>query len=83
MSLRILHIDTGRELRGGQRQVLLLMKGLREAGHESVLLARENTPLWRAAVENDLFVHDVKMRNVRKYSGGADVVHAHDARSHT
>jgi glycosyltransferase involved in cell wall biosynthesis len=78
-----LHIDTGRELRGGQRQVLLLMKGLREAGHESVLLARENTPLWRAAVENDLFVHDVKMRNVRKHSGPADVVHAHDARSHT
>jgi glycosyltransferase involved in cell wall biosynthesis len=81
--LRILHIDTGRELRGGQRQVLLLMKGLREAGHESVLLARENTPLWRAAVENDLFVHDVKMRNVRKYSGGVDVVHAHDGRSHS
>jgi glycosyltransferase involved in cell wall biosynthesis len=83
VSLRVLHIDTGRELRGGQRQVLLLMKGLREAGHESVLLARENTPLWRAAVENDLFVHDVKMRNVRKHSGPADVVHAHDARSHT
>ncbi len=83
MSLRILHIDTGRELRGGQWQVLLLMKGLRDAGHESVLLARENTPLWRAAVENDLLVHDVKMRNVRKHSGCADVVHAHDARSHT
>ena len=83
MSLRILHIDTGRELRGGQRQVLLLMRGLREAGHESVLLARENSPLWRSAVENDLFVHDVKMRNVRKHSSRADVVHAHDARSHT
>ncbi len=83
MSLRILHIDTGRELRGGQRQVLLLIKGLKEAGHESVLLARENTPLWRAAVENDLLVHDMKIRNVRKHSGRADVVHAHDARSHT
>jgi glycosyltransferase involved in cell wall biosynthesis len=83
VSLRILHIDTGRELRGGQRQVLLLMKGLREAGHESVLLARENTPLWRAAVENDLLVYDVKLRNLRKHSGCADVVHAHDARSHT
>jgi phosphohistidine swiveling domain-containing protein len=81
--LRILHIDTGRELRGGQRQVLLLMKGLREAGHEPVLLARENTPLWRAAVENDLFVHAMKIRNVRKHSGRADVVHAHDARAHT
>ena len=83
MSLRVLHIDTGRELRGGQRQVLLLMKGLREAGHESVLLARENTPLWRAAVENDLLVHDVKMRNIRKHSSAVDVVHAHDARSHS
>lgn len=83
MSLRILHIDTGRELRGGQRQVLLLMKGLREAGHESVLVARENTPLWRAAVGDDFVVYGMKLWNIRKHSARADVVHAHDARAHT
>jgi glycosyltransferase involved in cell wall biosynthesis len=83
VSVRVLHIDCGRELRGGQRQVLLLMKGLREAGHESTLLARQNGPLWQAAVEADFVVHDTKLRNVRKYSERADVVHAHDARSHT
>jgi glycosyltransferase involved in cell wall biosynthesis len=83
VNLRILHIDMGRELRGGQRQVLLLMKGLREAGHESVLVARENAPLWRAAVGDDFLVYDMKLRNIRKHSARADVVHAHDARSHT
>ena len=83
MSLRVLHIDLGRELRGGQRQVLLLMKGLREAGHECILLGRENAPLWRAAVESDFLVHDMKLWTVRKQSDHADVVHVHDARSHT
>jgi glycosyltransferase involved in cell wall biosynthesis len=81
--VRVLHIDMGREMRGGQRQVLLLMKGLREAGHESILLARENGPLWRAAVEADFVVYGAKLRHIRKHSERADVVHAHDARSHT
>jgi glycosyltransferase involved in cell wall biosynthesis len=81
--VRVLHIDLGREMRGGQRQVLLLMRGLREAGHESILLARENSPLWRAAVDADFVVHAGKWRNLRKHSKIADVIHAHDARSHT
>jgi len=83
VSVRVLHIDLGREMRGGQRQVLLLMRGLREAGHESILLARENAALWRAAVDADFVVHAGKWSNLRKHSKSADVVHAHDARSHT
>ena len=59
------------------------MKGLREAGHECILLGRENAPLWRAAVESDFLVHDMKLWTVRKQSDHADVVHVHDARSHT
>ena len=38
--MRILHVDTGRSLRGGQRQLLMLLKGLKERGHEQTLLAR-------------------------------------------
>lgn len=83
MSVRILHIDMGREWRGGQRQVLLLMKGLREAGHEPVLLARENAPLWQAAVGDDFLIHKARLRDLREHAARADVVHAHDARSHT
>ncbi len=39
-NVNVLHLDTGQEWRGGQGQVLLLMRGLRSRGHASVLLAR-------------------------------------------
>ena len=47
--MRILHLDAGREMRGGQWQVLRLIEGLAAAGVESTLLAREDAPLFTAA----------------------------------
>ena len=38
--MRVLHLDTGREMRGGQWQALRLVEGLRAGGVESTLLAR-------------------------------------------
>ncbi len=81
--MRALHIDTGAEMRGGQRQVLLLMEGLRSAGHESILLARESSPLWSAAKTAGFDVHDADTRELWRESRHADIVHAHDARAHT
>jgi glycosyltransferase involved in cell wall biosynthesis len=81
--VRILHIDTGREMRGGQRQVLLLMKGLREAGHESVLLARREAALWNCASVEGFAVYAARLTEVWRHSGGVDLTHAHDARAHT
>jgi L-malate glycosyltransferase len=81
--LRIVHIDIGREMRGGQHQVLLLLKALREAGHQSTLLARENSPLWRAAEAEGFQVHPAGITAVWRHSRNADVIHAHDARAHT
>jgi glycosyltransferase involved in cell wall biosynthesis len=43
--LRIVHIDTGRDLRGGQRQLLLLAEGMREAGHAQVIVCPEGSAL--------------------------------------
>ena len=40
--MRILHLDAGREMRGGQWQVLRLIQGLAAAGVESTLLARRH-----------------------------------------
>lgn len=37
--MRVLHVDTGRTLRGGQRQVLLLLRELAALGVEQTLLA--------------------------------------------
>jgi glycosyltransferase involved in cell wall biosynthesis len=81
--LRILHVDTGRELRGGQRQVLLLLNGLRAAGEECTLLARASSPLFESATEAGFPVYPVGLRTLRLHSRSADLVHAHDARAHT
>ena len=74
--MRVLHLDTGRELRGGQRQALILYYGLQREGIEQTFLCRgvlrdrngggriSAAAVWRAA-------------------GQADLIHAHDAKSHT
>jgi hypothetical protein len=81
--MRILHLDSGREMRGGQWQVLSLHRGLIDDGYDSVLLAPERSPLLEAAVGADL-PHDI-LRPLRLglLSRQFDLVHAHDARSHT
>ncbi|MBV9265094.1 MAG: glycosyltransferase family 4 protein [Acidobacteriaceae bacterium] len=81
--LRVLHIDTGTEMRGGQYQVLLLMKALREAGDSQVFLGRPKTELWRQAADAGFAVHRASLANVWRRSKRVDVVHAHDARAHT
>lgn len=45
--MRVLHIDSGREMRGGQWQALYLMVGQKTLGWEPVLLAPGASPLAR------------------------------------
>jgi glycosyltransferase involved in cell wall biosynthesis len=47
--LRVLHVDTGRTWRGGQRQALLLATALAERGHASLCAFQARTPLAREA----------------------------------
>ena len=81
--MRILHIDTGAELRGGQRQALLLMQGLRAAGHESVLLCLADSPLCDAARVAEFAVYSAGLLSIRAHSGRVEMVHAHDAHAHS
>jgi len=81
--VRILHIDTGDEMRGGQYQVLLLLEGLREASHEAVLLAREGGPLGMAAAARGFGVYPADAKELWRRSRDSAIVHAHDARAHT
>jgi glycosyltransferase involved in cell wall biosynthesis len=81
--VRILHIDTGPVMRGGQYQVLLLLSGLREAGHDSVLLAREGGALAAAAAAQGFSVYPAGLRELWRRSKQSALVHAHDARGHT
>jgi len=81
--MRILHIDTGREMRGGQWQVLYLLEGLRARGHETVLLARRQAPLYTAALNKGLHVRSAGFTTLMRLSARVDLMHAHDARAHT
>ena len=78
-TMKVLHLDSGREMRGGQWQALRLHQALLAAGHESLLLAREGAPLLQAARECE----PLRPARLRQLSGDFDVVHAHDARSHS
>jgi hypothetical protein len=81
--MKILHLDSGREMRGGQWQALRLHRGLIERGHESLLLARGNSPLLAAARQARLPCGMLRPSRVAALSRGFDAVHAHDSRSHT
>src|SRR3954452_16225700 len=70
-------------MRGGQYQVMLLLQGLREKGHESVLLARENAPLWKNAKAAGHEVAPARVLEVWRRSRAFALVHAHDAKAHT
>src|SRR5690348_8419706 len=54
--MRILHIDTERGWRGGERQALWLAAELRRRGHLSIVAARPGEPLAQRAVEAGLEV---------------------------
>lgn len=81
--MKVLHIDTGREMRGGQHQVQLLLKMLKRAGVEVDLLTRKGSPLEEAAREENIPVGAATLRNVFLHSRESDLTHVHDARAHT
>jgi hypothetical protein len=80
---RILHLDSGREMRGGQWQALRLHRGLVESGHKSLLLARAESPLLNMARKAGLPCDVLRPLRLALLSRQVDIVHAHDARSHS
>jgi hypothetical protein len=81
--MRILHLDTGKEMRGGQWQALRLMERLDAAGVESTLLARRGGPLLEAARKRGLPAEALGWAPLAVLARKHDLVHAHDARAHT
>jgi len=81
--MRILHLDAGREMRGGQWQVLRLVEGLAAAGVESTLLARPEAPLFTAARKQGWRVEPLGVTRALGCLRSHTLIHAHDARSHT
>jgi len=81
--MRILHLDAGREMRGGQWQVYRLVAGLHREGVQCTLLARPESPLLEMARRAGLPAEALGVRRAIRLGQAYDLVHAHDARSHT
>jgi hypothetical protein len=76
--MRVLHVDLGREMRGGQWQVLSLLEGM----PESRFLARAGSPLLAEARRRGLKAEPFTMRALLKAARSSDLAHAHDAQAH-
>ena len=83
-----IHVDTARTWRGGQRQVLLTIVGMRERGHRAILIAHPEGELAKRASEGHDLVRLAPRAEVDLHAGWKlsrivkelrpDVVHAHD-----
>jgi hypothetical protein len=78
--MRVLHLDTGKSLRGGQFQLLALLKALRG---EQMLLAPAGSPTLEEARAIDVDAMPISAAAVWTQAGRAGLVHCHDARAHT
>jgi glycosyltransferase involved in cell wall biosynthesis len=88
--LTVMHINTERGWRGGERQTLWLAQGLARAGHRSLLVVRPGQPLAERALEAGLEILPstpgseldlAAARWIRRaiLANGVDIVHAHTA----
>ncbi len=81
--LRLLHLDAGLTMRGGQWQALRLLEGLHRMGHTVTLLTPAQSALRTEALRAGIDARPLDWGQVRALSRGVDLVHAHDARSHS
>ena len=93
-TLRIVHVDTGQSLRGGQRQLLLLAHGLRARGHEQTVVCLEDSVLEERARQDGFRVFSLPRHDPGHAFGillwrqdlklrRPHVIHAHDGRGQT
>ena len=92
--IRVLHLDTGREWRGGQQQVLYLSRELVRPGHISMIMTPRGSPLAQRARGLDLPVREISyhgagdpiairalVQSIQEID--ASILHAHTANAHS
>ncbi|HEY3741673.1 MAG TPA: glycosyltransferase family 4 protein [Bryobacteraceae bacterium] len=89
--MRILHIDTGTAMRGGQAQLMVVARGLRDRGHSQSIACPESSALAKAASEEGFPVVPLDReywrgsQSIRQFlaKNPHDLSAAHDARAQT
>ena len=91
--MKVLLVDLETEWRGGQNQALLLLKGLRDRGHEAALVAADGSALGERARAAGITVHSTSRGFFRVpaaqkicgllLSGKFDLVHGNEAHAVT
>lgn len=92
--MKILHIDTEKTWRGGEQQVLYLIKGLKERGHTPVVVCQPESLLEGAVINAGIEAIPLRMRGefdipaawqigrlLRK--GDYDILHTHTSHAHS
>ncbi|MDZ7725841.1 MAG: glycosyltransferase [candidate division KSB1 bacterium] len=90
--LKLLHVDAGREWRGGQQQIAYLLKGLSERGYLQYMLCpvqsglndicREySIPCYNALLRGEFDVRSMRTIALLSRFYGINVLHAHCAHS--
>ncbi|HEX5483571.1 MAG TPA: glycosyltransferase family 4 protein [Terriglobia bacterium] len=92
--LKILHLDTGRELRGGQQQILMLARELENRGYYQVIACRAGSFLEARAHQEGIATLGLPLSGIRGLRSIAklrqmlrsekfQIIHAHDGRGQT
>jgi len=92
--LKVLHLDTGRDLRGGQWQLLMLARSLQKRECEQLIVCPEGSPLAAEAANSGLEAWGAPLHGLASLktltrlrhtiaNRGFNVLHAHDGRAQT
>lgn len=84
--MKIAHIDTGKDFRGGQELLLSLARGLKRRGHGQIVISRAGSPLMTRATAEGLETSELasvgSLRGLLREER-FDIIHAHDGRAQT
>lgn len=83
MPAKIVHVNTARGYRGGERQTELLIRGLARRGVRQALVTRRGGPLGARVRDLDIEVREVAggLASVTRSTRDASLIHVHEGRS--
>lgn len=91
--MRIIHINTQKNWRGGERQLSWLYEGIQKKGIEQIIICRKKSKLEAFSIENKIQIKSfsiqiytlfyVAFKLLKLIKKEETIVHCHDSKSHT